>query len=95
MMQSSGQSTDSAGNWKPKFKISLLHASLNDVVAVISAYNWWARKGNAGFMTDGQGVLGAVVCLPVLLYSASLGGKLVYQHGMGINLAKAGKEKSK
>lgn len=76
---------------KPKFKLTLSHAALNDVALAAAAYSWYVRRDQVGFLPTDANLVISVVVLPLLLFSAKLGGTLVYNHGAGINLAKKGK----
>lgn len=56
-----------------------------------------------GVMGTGKGMLGggeevtttdmaiSMLSLPILMYSANLGGTLVYNHGVGLSMGKRGK----
>ncbi|KAL5118910.1 hypothetical protein ACEQ8H_003233 [Pleosporales sp. CAS-2024a] len=67
-----------------KAKVGVSHALINDLAALGALYNWWTRRGNAGFAPDATNMLiSTAVALPTTLYAAYLGGSLVYVHGMG------------
>lgn len=68
----------------PKLKVAFLHAALNDVAIVGTGYNWWTRRAIAGNAPTDTGVLVSAGLLFSLLFSAFLGGKLVYEHGVGV-----------
>jgi len=88
-MKNSNQAFEADGKtMRPKFKIALTHAALNDVAVLTAAYNWYTKRGNVGLLPSDTNLLISVVLLPILLFSASLGGKLVFNYGVGINLAK-------
>jgi len=91
-MKSSGQAFEADNQtMKPKFKLTLSHAALNDIALATTAYSWYIRRDQVGLLpTDANLAISAMV-LPLLLFSAKLGGTLVYNHGAGINLAKKGK----
>ena len=80
---------------RPKIKVTMVHAALNDVAFLASLYSWWTRRGNVGLVPSDLNVLISGVLFPVLMYSASLGGRLTYNYGMGMNLAGGKKEKTK
>lgn len=67
------------------------HAALNDLVIVLSAISWYRRYKVEGIV-GAEGVPGGFdhliswVIIPVLFYTASLGGDLVYNYGMGLNI---------
>ncbi|KAL6703661.1 hypothetical protein ACN47E_009435 [Coniothyrium glycines] len=68
----------------PKARTGVAHALLNDLTTAAAAYNWWSRRNVPGFVPSGGNVfLSAVAALPVTLWSAYLGGSLVYVYGMG------------
>lgn len=68
----------------PKLKIGFLHAALNDVAIVGTGYNWWTRRATAGNAPADANVYVSAGLLFSLLFSAFLGGKLVYDHGVGV-----------
>lgn len=92
---------------RPKIQTALTHAALSDVVIGLAGWSWWVRSargdGNMGLMGTGKGMLGAgeevtmtdmgvsALSLPILLYSANLGGTLVYNYGVGLSMGKRGK----
>jgi uncharacterized membrane protein len=99
MLQHGGMyESDNSGRkmMRPKVKTAFTHAGLNDVAMLMGGWSWWVRSKNAGDMgglvgTGMANVVVSAVSLPVLLYSAGLGGKLVYNHGVGLSLGKKGK----
>jgi len=91
-MKSNGQAFEADNKtMRPKFKITLAHAGLNDVAIIASAYSWYIRRNNVGLLPTDTNLLLSIVLLPILFYSANLGGTLVYNYGMGINLSKKAK----
>lgn len=89
-MKSNNQAFEADGKtMRPKFATALTHAALNDVALLAAAYSWYTRRENVGLLPSDANLLISVVVLPILFYSASLGGKLVYNYGVGINLAKS------
>jgi uncharacterized membrane protein len=75
-----------------KAKTGVLHAAMNDVVFAALTYNWWTRRNIPGFTpTPLNLALSGLVALPMVLYSAKLGGDLVYTYGMGIGSSRAKK----
>ncbi len=58
-----------------------LNLSLTSVSALMAAWRWGKREAGAGYLALGLAGLGA------LSYSAYLGGKMVYEHGMGVKPA--------
>jgi uncharacterized membrane protein len=64
---------------------TLLHAVLMDVAIAGAAYNWYSRKDVTGFMSEKINLAISGATLLAVLYSSSLGGKLVYEHGIGVS----------
>jgi len=88
-MKNNNQAFEADGKtMRPKFKTTLTHAALNDVAVLAAAYSWYVRRESVGLLPSDLNLLISVVALPAMLFSASLGGKLVYNYGVGINLAK-------
>ena len=76
---------------KPKFKLTLTHAATNYAYLGATAYSWYTRKDNVGLLPSDVNMAISTLALPALLFAANLGGTLVYNHGMGIQLGKKGK----
>lgn len=76
-----------------KAQAGLLHAILNDITLLGAAYNWWTRRGEAGFTPSTQNVLISAVLVPASFIAAYLGGSLVYKYGMGVGRGSANKAK--
>ena len=88
-MKNNNQAFEADGKtMRPKFQTTLTHAALNDVALLAAAYSWYSRRGSIGLLPSDANLLISVIMLPILFFSASLGGKLVYNYGVGINLAK-------
>lgn len=69
-----------------KAKIGAVHALLNDIALIGTIYNWWTRSQQIGFTPSTTNVLvSAGLALPITMYSAYLGGSLVYEYGMGFS----------
>lgn len=69
-----------------KAKVGAMHALLNDVALITTIYNWWTRSQQVGFTPNTINVLLSVaLALPMTMYSAYLGGSLVYEYGMGFS----------
>jgi len=77
---------DVAKRLHPKLKTAWLHAFLNDIVVVGLAWNWYSRRTNAMYAPGGLNVLVSAATAPMLGFAAFLGGKLVFDYGVGINL---------
>jgi len=69
-----------------KLKMTLAHAAMNDVVAVASIVSWLDKRSNPGNLPAGWNVVSSAVLFPILMYSANLGGTLVYNLGTGLNI---------
>ncbi|KAF3934772.1 hypothetical protein ABW20_dc0108468 [Dactylellina cionopaga] len=88
---------------KRKFFVMATHAALNDLLIIASAVSWYGRyksdglfgelKTGRGGVPSGMDYLISGVVVPVLFYTASLGGDLVYKYGMGFSVAKSGDRK--
>jgi len=76
---------------RPKMKIALSHAAMNDLILLASVYSWYLRRDNVGLAPTGFSIMLSAVMLPVLFYSANLGGTLTYNYGVGLNMAKRAK----
>ncbi|KAJ8115522.1 hypothetical protein OPT61_g2852 [Boeremia exigua] len=69
-----------------KAKVGVAHAFLNDVALFATIYNWWTRSQQIGFTPSTTNVVvSTALALPMTLYSAYLGGSLVYEFGMGFS----------
>ncbi|EUC43560.1 hypothetical protein COCMIDRAFT_38497 [Bipolaris oryzae ATCC 44560] len=78
-----------------KAKIAIAHAAINDVTVVAAALNWWTRRSRPMFEPTGTNILAScMLALPATLFAAHLGGKLVYNYGMGFTGAQAKAKKS-
>jgi uncharacterized membrane protein len=78
------KSEDKAKGIHWKVKVGLAHAVLNDVGIFAAGFNWWTRRSTAGYAPNDVNVIVSCVCLPLLLFAASLGGMLVYDYGVGV-----------
>lgn len=58
-----------------------LNLSLTTVSALMAAWRWGKRQAGPGYLALGLAGLGA------MSYSAYLGGKMVYEHGLGVKPA--------
>lgn len=74
---------------KPKVKTLWTHAGLNDVVLLGSVAYWWMRPQSEEWKVGLSILLGGM-----LLYTANLGAKLVFNFGTGMQVGKAS-EKTK
>ncbi|EXJ91269.1 hypothetical protein A1O1_04379 [Capronia coronata CBS 617.96] len=85
---------DSEGKQKssmvPRIKATITHALMNDVVFVVNLYSWYLRKNNktVGRVPSDLNLVISIVLLPLLVTSAKIGGTLVFNHGVGLNLGR-------
>ncbi|WRT64421.1 uncharacterized protein IL334_001353 [Kwoniella shivajii] len=90
---------DSAWNMKDtggrKVKMTIKHASMNDMVVALAGYNWYRGYYYPGEPLPTTTTVLNAIALPALLYSAMLGGRLVYEYAMGIQRQGSGKEVKK
>ncbi|ORX34629.1 hypothetical protein BD324DRAFT_652899 [Kockovaella imperatae] len=75
-----------------KLKMTVKHASLNDVVIFLAAYNWYHGWAHPYDPIPAIVLALNAVAFPALLYSAMLGGRMVYEYGMGVQRQGAGKQ---
>ncbi|GAA5864465.1 hypothetical protein JCM1840_000509 [Sporobolomyces johnsonii] len=75
-----------------KLKVTLTHATLNDVVMAVAAYNWWIRRVDRDLALPLFNATLSTLALPLFFYSAHLGGSLVYKYGMGVQKDGEGRE---
>lgn len=68
----------------PTVRHGLAHGALNDVALLASVYNWWTRRNVPGYTPSGLNVLLSMALLPSLMFSAYLGGAMVYKYGVGV-----------
>lgn len=77
----------------PRIKATITHAIINDIVFVVNLYSWYLRKDKTGAVNIGKtptttNIIISAVLLPVLIISAKIGGTLVFNHGVGLNLGR-------
>jgi uncharacterized membrane protein len=73
-----------------KAKVGIAHALINDVTVLAAVANWWSRRNRPMFEPSSANILvSCVLALPATLFAAHLGGKLVYNYGMGFTGAQA------
>jgi hypothetical protein len=58
-----------------KLRTTLQHASLNDLVVGVAAWNWWVRRQSATLALPPRHAVLSAAMLPVFMYSAYLGGE--------------------
>lgn len=96
MISNGGMYEADGKTMRPKIKTAFTHAAMNDVAILTAAFSWWVRRGNVDVLTGAVvptaiNVLISALSLPSLIYSADLGGKLVYNYGVGLSMGKRGK----
>jgi uncharacterized membrane protein len=77
----------------PKIKSAITHAIINDIVFVANLYSWYIRKDkesrvNVGHVPNGTNLLISAILPILLINSAKIGGTLVFNHGVGLNLGR-------
>jgi hypothetical protein len=70
----------------PKLKMAFVHAILNDIVIAGATWNWYSRRGNVMNAPSGLNVLVSAITAPILGFAVYLGGKMVFDYGVGVNL---------
>lgn len=74
----------------PKIKATISHALVNDLVFAVGIYSWYQRRAveNMGKVPTDTGLIISAVLLPLLFFSAAIGGSLTYNHGVGLSLGR-------
>jgi uncharacterized membrane protein len=75
----------------PKVKVMVIHALLNDIAVAGAIYNWWSKSKVDGYVVSDTNTLISSVLLGGVIYSAYLGGSLVYKYGVGVQRQGDGK----
>lgn len=83
-LQKSGDKTNAAKRMHVKIKIGFAHALLSDVGVFAAGFNWWTRRSTTSNAPTDVNIVVSSICLPLLMLSASLGGVLVYDYGVGV-----------
>jgi len=81
-----GDSAEVAKKSHPKLKVAFTHAILNDIIVAAAAYNWWTKSQTKASAPEELNILISALALPALAFSGYLGGKMVYEYGVGVNL---------
>lgn len=76
-----------------RVKTALIHALLNDIVIAGAVWKWLSRKGSGSDTPGWLNVLISAVTAPILGVSAFLGGKMVLDHGVGVDLGRYSRRK--
>jgi len=80
--ESDGKEISSGIN--PKVKHGALHGILNEGAIAASLFNWWSRRSVPGYEPSSTNVWISALVLPTVMFSAYLGGSLVYEYGVGV-----------
>ncbi|EXJ68809.1 uncharacterized protein A1O5_07740 [Cladophialophora psammophila CBS 110553] len=77
----------------PRIKACITHAIINDLVFAVNLYSWYLRKDKEGAVNLGKtptqtNIIISAILLPALMASAKIGGTLVFNHGVGLNLGR-------
>lgn len=77
----------------PRIKATITHALLNDLIFAVGIYSWYLRKDKEGAINLGKvptevNLIISAVALPLLMVSSKIGGTLVFNHGVGLNLGR-------
>lgn len=80
---------------RKKMKIGLIHAAMNDMVLVAGVWTWWSRHTENYAVPGAMNIFVSMLMLPALLWSANLGGTMVYNYGAGLNIGKVAKKSQK
>jgi uncharacterized membrane protein len=70
----------------PKTKTAVLHVILNHIVVAGAVWNWYTRRTYVTHAPSELNVLVSAVTAPILGLAVFLGGKLVFDYGVGVNL---------
>jgi uncharacterized membrane protein len=69
---------------EPVKRVALFHMGINLTVVGLYVVNFWVRSQNAGSST---GLWLSVIGIGLLVVSGWLGGKMVFEHGVGVGRA--------
>ncbi|KAK9900223.1 hypothetical protein P389DRAFT_187284 [Cystobasidium minutum MCA 4210] len=78
-----------------KLKTTITHATLNDAVFGLAAYNFYKQATLPNFALPAGAAWMSAAVMPLFFYSAYLGGKLVYEYGVGVQRQGQGPEIAK
>lgn len=68
----------------PTVREGLIHGALNVGALMVSVYNWYTRRNVRGFEPSATNIVLSGLTLPMMMFSAYLGGSLVYEYGVGV-----------
>jgi len=83
--ESAEQTLSVAKRSHPKVKAAFLHAASADLVVAGAAYNWYTKRNAAAVAPSDFNVLVSAATALLLCLVGVLGGKLVYDHGVGVD----------
>jgi uncharacterized membrane protein len=69
----------------PAWPIATAHATLNDIVLGMAAYNWWSRRNRSSHAPANMNLVLGGAAVALLGLSAWLGGLLIYNYGYGVH----------
>jgi len=91
--QSTDEKLNVIKNVHPKVKIAFVHALLNNIVTAGAVWNWFSRSGNEMNSPTWVNILISALTAPVLALAVLLGGKMVFDHGVGVSFGRQGSSK--
>lgn len=68
----------------PTVREGIIHGALNVGALTVSLYNWYTRRQVPGFEPSTTNIVLSGLTLPLMMFSAYLGGSLVYKYGVGV-----------
>lgn len=68
----------------PTVREGLIHGALNVGALMVSLYNWYTRRNVRAFEPSTTNIVLSGLTLPTMMFSAYLGGSLVYKYGVGV-----------
>jgi uncharacterized membrane protein len=83
--ESAEQTLSVAKRAHPKVKVAFLHAAAADLVVAGAAYNWYTKRGAAAVAPNDVNVMVSAATALLLALTGVLGGKMVFDHGVGVD----------
>lgn len=68
----------------PTVREGLIHGALNAGALMVSLYNWYTRRHVRGLEPSTTNIVLSGLTLPLMMFSAYLGGSLVYKYGVAV-----------
>jgi uncharacterized membrane protein len=65
--------------------LAYMHAAVMDLVVLSSAWSWWDRRDGKG-VPDETHLIVALNGFVGMIGAGYLGGQMVYEHGVGVNI---------